>query len=155
MNKTATLWLLLIMTSINLMAQEGREKKNDKDKKVLAPKMVTDAFKKEFPDVPKVSWSKEDENEFEAEFKLNGKETSATYDYSGHRKELETEIEANELPTGILGFISKNHPDHKITEMAKIVNDKNEVMYEVEVSKGGKSKDVLFDEKGNRIGTNH
>ena len=35
-----------------------------------------------------------------------------------------------------------------ITEAAKITTDKNEVTYEAEVGKDGKSWDVLFNEKG-------
>lgn len=40
---------------------------------------------KEFPGIKNVSWDQEN-GEYEAEFKLNGSDASATYDKTGHKK---------------------------------------------------------------------
>ena len=56
-----------------------------------------------------------------------------------------------ELPANILEYLKKNYATNKITEAAKITDDKNVVTYEAEIGKDGKSYDVLFDFNGNFI----
>jgi hypothetical protein len=58
---------------------------------------------------------------FEAEFKLNGKE-SADYDKAGHKLAIEIEIKESELPAKDLYF--NTYPYKKIKETAKITDDK-------------------------------
>lgn len=143
--------MLALMTSFCIlgMAQERKGEKENEEK-IEVPTAIVNAFKKEFPNVRKVSWSDED-GDFEAEFKWKGTEASATYDLSGHRKEIETEIKADELPSGVMDFITKNYSKQKVTEIAKIINDKDVVMFEVEISANGKSSDLLFDTSGKLI----
>lgn len=143
--------MLALMTSFCTlgMAQERKGEKENEEK-IEVPTAIVNAFKKEFPNVRKVSWSDED-GDFEAEFKWKGTEASATYDLSGHRKEIETEIKADELPSGVMDFITKNYSKQKVTEIAKIINDKDVVMFEVEISANGKSSDLLFDTSGKLI----
>lgn len=117
-----------------------------KSKKGTVPANVKEVFAKEFPK-QKAKWGKEDDG-YEAEFKMNGTDASAIYDKSGHRKALETEIKTSELPQATLDYLEKNYPKNKITEAAKITDDKNIVTYEAEIKKKGKSYDLLFDKSG-------
>ncbi len=123
--------------------------KNDIGKKVQVPDAVKSAFEKEFPG-KKASWDAEDGG-YEAEFKMNGTDASANYNANGHRTELEIEINTNELPAVAQDYIKKNYAVYKLTEAAKITNDKNVVTFEAEVEKDGKSWDVLFDANGKFI----
>ena len=44
------------------------------------PENVKKEFAKKYPAVQAVKWGSEEANEWEAEFKMNGKEMSASYD---------------------------------------------------------------------------
>jgi hypothetical protein len=135
---------LSIVFSATLFAQT-----ETKGKKVSVPNVVSASFQKEFPN-KKAKWGMEDGG-YEAEFKLNGGDASAVYDKSGHRKELEVGIKPSELPLVVLDYLKKNYPSDKITETAKITDDKNILTYEAEIGKNGKTYDVLFDASGKFI----
>ena len=116
-----------------------------KDKKEV-PKVVKEAFQKEYPNT-KVAWDNEEDG-FEAEFKLNGKETSVDYDKADHKLATEIEIIESELPAKALTYISTTYPNRKITETAKITGDKKVITYEVEIKIDGKDCDLIFDASG-------
>lgn len=106
------------------------------------PSAVKTAFSKTHSSISKVSWSKEDVN-FEAEFTLNGKETSEVYSTNGTFLESEVEIKTSELPAAIKMKLK----DQKVAEAAKITKANDSVIYEAEV----KGKDLLFDANGNSV----
>ena len=139
-----TLSIIAIAFTATLFAQtETKSKKND------VPAVVKEAFAKEFP-AKKAKWGAEDGG-YEAEFKINGSDASAVYDKKGHRKALEITIKNSELPSNALEYLKKNYPTNKITEVAKITDDKDVVTYEAEIGKDGKSYDVLLDANGKFI----
>ncbi len=146
--------LLIGLFSTALMAQNAatkeKDEKEEKKTKVTVPAAVKDAFAKEFPTVKKVSWDAEDGG-FEAEFSLNGTDESATYDKTGHRKEVEVDIKTTELPAAAQEYVKAHYAAYKLVEAAKITNDKNVVTYEAEIGKDGKKWDVLFDATGKFI----
>ena len=133
-----------ILFSASLLAQT-----QTKSKKVAVPANVKEAFSQDYP-AKKAKWGMED-GDYEAEFKINGTDASAVYDKTGHRKEMELDIKTTELPAGVIDYITKTYPSEKITEAAKITNDKNNVTFEVEIRKNGKSSDLLFDTNGKFI----
>jgi hypothetical protein len=135
---------IAIAFSVTMVAQSEK-----KSKKLNIPATVTEMFKKEFPD-KKAKWGMED-GDYEAEFKINGSDASAVYDKKGHRKALEVAIKTSELPASALEYLKKNYPTNKITEAAKITDDKNVVTFEAEIGKDGKSYDVLLDANGKFI----
>jgi len=116
-----------------------------KEKKEV-PKVVTEAFAKEYPNT-KVAWDIEDDG-FEAEFKLNGKDASVDYDKNGNKLATEIEVSESELPTSALSYLKTNYPKNKIKETAKIIDSKNVVTYEAEIKIDGKNSDLLFDANG-------
>jgi hypothetical protein len=116
-----------------------------KEKKEV-PKVVTEAFAKEYPNT-KVAWDIEDDG-FEAEFKLNGKDASADYDKNGNKLATEIEVNESELPSSVLTYLKTNYPKNKIKETAKIIDSKNVVTYEAEIKIDGKNSDLLFDANG-------
>jgi uncharacterized membrane protein YkoI len=135
---------MAIAFSVTLFAQT-----ETKSKKVIVPANVKEVFAKEFSG-KKSKWGMED-GDYEAEFKINGSDASAVYDKKGHRKQLEVAIKKTELPSAVLDYLKKNYPTNKITETAKITDDKDVATYEAEIGKDGKSYDVLFDANGKFI----
>jgi hypothetical protein len=118
---------------------------------INVPADVQKTFTKLYPNVTDVKWGKEGSDEFEAEFKMDGKSISVVIDEDGELENTETAIEVFELPKAALDFIKSNYKDFKITEAAKIVDEDGEVTYEAEVSKNIEKKDVLFDKEGKQI----
>ena len=135
---------IAIVCSATLIAQTEA-----KSKKLDVPKNVKEAFAKDFP-AGKAKWGIEN-SDFEAKFKINRNDASAVYDKKGHRKAVEIAVKTSELPSNALDYLKKNYSSNKITEAAKITDDKNVVTYEAEIGKDGKSYDVLFDSNGKFI----
>jgi len=134
-----TLFVLSIF-SLSVLAQN-----------VEVPKKVQEQFIKLYPKTTEVKWSKESKDEFEAEFKENGKSVSVVMNTEGELKETETKIEIKDLPNTVEPFVMKNYKDFKITEAAKIIDSKGDLTYEAEISKGKEKKDLLFDKDGKLI----
>ena len=135
--------LILFAFTAIISVGYAQSKKNED-----VPKMVTQAFEKEYPNT-KVSWDIEKDGGFEAEFKLNGKNASADYNKNGTKLATEIEITQSELPKAVLTYLSTNHPKNKIKEVAKIIDSKGVITYEAELKIDGENKDLLFDAKGN------
>ncbi len=112
------------------------------------PKAIQDAFSKKFPTAKSVKWNKENLNEYEANFLLNGIKNSANYDVQGLLLETESEIKVSELPTAITSNIQKKYSDWKIVGAAKIIHAKNGIQFEADLQKDKSKKEVLFTEKG-------
>lgn len=106
------------------------------------PVAVKNAFKKEYPQVKKVSFDDE-HGTYEAEFKLNDKDISVTYKADGTKIETETSMKVSELPKNVVSYIAAKKYG-KIKEAARIVKADGSVVYEAEVSKG----DLLFNGNG-------
>ena len=106
------------------------------------PIAVKNAFLKSHPSITKIEYEMEKAN-YEANFDMNGKETSEVYSKTGSLLETEIGIKVSELPAPITAYI-KNKLNSKITEAAKITKSTGEVIYEAEI----KGKDMLFTANG-------
>lgn len=145
--KNTILVAALLMFSTCAFAQESVK---DKEKSINAkdvPTIVKQAFQKDYPNIKKVEWNTEN-GFYEAEFTLNGTEASANYDKSGIKKEFEIGIKTEQLPSSVLSCIKSNYTGYKISESAKITDNKNVVTYEAEVKKGKEAFDLIFDVTG-------
>jgi hypothetical protein len=118
------------------------------------PANINDSFKKLYPDVKSVKWEKEDKNSFEANFVNNGVKTSIVLDNSGNLMETEIVISSKEAPEQILKYVAENFKDSKIKEVCKITDSKGKINYEIEIQKGKKKKDLIFDENNNIVKKN-
>jgi hypothetical protein len=115
------------------------------------PATVTSAFKAKFPNATKTSWEMENENEYEAGFKLNSEEVSANFDKTGKWLETETEIKVSALPASVQSALSKDFAGFKINEASKIESLKNGNCFEAEIEKGEETFDVLFTTDGKML----
>ena len=111
------------------------------------PQAAITSLKQKFPNAQKVDWDKEKNGDFEAEFKLNGKEMSVTYSAKGEWLETETGITVSELPAPVMAVFKKEHGAAKIKEVAKIESAKP-IVYEIEYKDGLKTKEVMYDAQG-------
>ena len=131
-----------IVMSIIFALEAGTITAQQMTKNGETPVAVKNAFKKEYPQVKKVSFDDE-HGTYEAEFKLNDKDISVTYKADGTKIETETSMKVSELPKNVVSYIAAKKYG-KIKEAARIVKADGSVVYEAEVSKG----DLLFNENG-------
>ena len=109
---------------------------------VKIPTEIKANFQKSFPGVTGEEWS-EDDGKYEAAFKVDGKEVTATYTPAGVLEETETKIPIADLPKEIEPYIKSKYPGMAIKE-ASIVERGTNRMFEAEIE----GKELLFNEAG-------
>ncbi len=111
------------------------------------PEKVQNAFSQKFPDASKVKWAKENDTEWEAEFKLDKVKYSANFDNEGNWKETEHAIKAGELPAAVKTTLDSEFSDYKIEE-AEVSETAEGMFYEFELEKGKTEMEVSIDADG-------
>ena len=114
------------------------------------PQQVNNAFSQKYPSAKSVKWASEEANEWEAEFTLNGKGMSASYDNSGKWLESETEIAAKDLPAAVSGTLAKEFAGYKTDEMS-ILDSPELKGFEVGLKKGESTLEIVIDNSGKVI----
>lgn len=140
--------IIYLLLTVALTGNAAYAQKISADK---VPAAVNSAFKAKFTTATKKSWEIENTNEYEAGFKLNGKEVSANFDKTGKWLETETEIKVSALPASIQSALSKDFAGFKINEASKIESVKNGNCFEAEIEKGKETLDVLFTADGKML----
>ena len=133
--KTSILIVSLFVCSLVVSAQK------------TPPAVVTKAFAEKFKSAEKVKWDMEDAKEWEAEFVMNGKEASASYDLSGKWLETETEVKVAELPAAVKASLDKEYAGAKIGECSTI-DSPDFSGYEMSVKFKGKEYEVKATKDG-------
>lgn len=128
--------LLILCLIIVSCAQKGDVSKN-----------AQQAFDQRFPNAKKVSWDKENSQEWEAEFKMNGKEYSANFNNDGDWLETESEIDESEVPSEVMASVKGKYPSIKIDEVNKIER-KDGISYEFEVKLNGDKQEIFVSTTG-------
>jgi uncharacterized membrane protein YkoI len=104
-------------------------------------------FTKMFPSATEVKWDKENATDWEAEFKMNGKEYSAIFTVEGTWKETEHELAQNEIPKAVKATLAKDFSDYKIEE-AEFSETKDGALYEFELEKGKIVMEIAINREG-------
>jgi len=133
--------ILLVVLSISLVPAFSQKN---------APENVRKEFVKKYPAAQAVKWASEEASEWEAEFKIDGTEMSASFDIKGVWLETESEISAKDLPASVTNTIAKNFAGFKTGEVSANETPKMKG-YEVELTKGETSLEVIFDNSGKVI----
>ncbi|RTL58393.1 MAG: hypothetical protein EKK37_08635 [Sphingobacteriales bacterium] len=137
MKKTLVFCIAITAISLSLQAQKVNDAK--------VPASIKLSFAKQYPGST-AKWEKEN-GKYEANFKVNGNNTSATYDVNGMLIESETDIKISDLPAVITSYIKEHYKGSVIKEAAKITKADGTVNYEAEVN----HKDLIFDVNGKFI----
>jgi len=111
------------------------------------PEAVSKAFSDKFGTVKGLKWDQEDD-EWEAEFKMNGTEMSASFDQSGTWLETETEIKEKDLPENIMNAVNAQFEGWEIEEAEKIETPDFKG-YELAIEQDENEKEILVSEDGN------
>lgn len=112
-----------------------------------APQAVKEAFAKKFPKAKKVDWEKENDKEWEAEFKLDKVEYSANFLEDGTWQETEHELEISEVPQNVLNALKSYFPNYEIEE-AEMAETPAGILYEFEIEKGKEELEIAIDANG-------
>ncbi|MBB3186048.1 PepSY-like domain-containing protein [Microbacter margulisiae] len=115
------------------------------------PNVVKTSFAKKFQNARTVKWSRENAQEWEADFVLNGHSYSANFDNQGQWKETEHRIPVAEVPEAVNKALKKGFPDYRITEVDLSETPSGET-YEFDVIKGALKREVDFNRTGVLIG---
>jgi len=114
------------------------------------PAGIKATFTQKFSAASKVEWGRENDLEWEAEFTLNGKECSATFDNAGAWMETEYEINLKEIPSAVKTTLDKESAGFKIGESV-LAENKDGKVYEFLLSKDKKEFELLIDLNGKMI----
>lgn len=134
---TITVIVFLVFTA---SGQETRE----------VPASIKSIFAQKFPAASKVEWGRENDKEWEVEFKLDGKECSATFDNAGTWIETESEISLKEVPVVVKTTLDKESAGYKIGESV-LAENKDGKVYEFQLSKDKKEFELLIDLNGKML----
>jgi hypothetical protein len=137
MKSLIAVFALIALLSLNLSAETSG----------TAPAEVTKAFSQKFPKATEVKWCKECSKEWEAEFKMDGKEFSANFDNLGKWMETEREICPSTLPKAIKKTIMQDFLGYKVVEAEATVSAKGKA-YEVEFANCKQGISATFDNNG-------
>lgn len=114
--------------------------------KVPAP--VASAFKSKFPTVTKANWKMEDGKNYVADFSMNNTIESAKFNSSGGWMKTNTSVKVTEIPVVVKDNITKLFAGYAIGSASKMENADHGNGYEVMLSKGTESIDVVLSSKG-------
>lgn len=101
---------------------------------VVIPENVMEGFSKKFPAAKKVKWEKENDAEFEASFKMDGKTMSANFDNNGNWLETEWDVKVKDLPKVVTDAVYQQYPCFEI-EGAEYCESPGFTGYEMEIEK--------------------
>jgi Putative beta-lactamase-inhibitor-like, PepSY-like len=114
------------------------------------PEIVKKEFTRKYATAQSVKWESEEQNEWEAEFTLNGKNMSASFDNSGKWMESETAITEKDLPAIVVNALNKDYQGYKKGEISIYEDSKNKG-FELTMKNGESSIEVLIDNAGKII----
>lgn len=111
------------------------------------PKQVSEAFNKKFNNTSNLKWEQEEENEWEAEFKMNGEKASAIFDANSTWLETETNIAKKDIPAEVQKAINLQFEDWNI-EKAEIIETPEFKGYEILLDKEETETEILVTAAG-------
>jgi hypothetical protein len=135
MKNTVILTLVFAFISVSAFSQKNPSE------------IVKKEFTKKYATAQSVKWDNEEKNEWEAEFTMEGKKMSASFDNSGKWIESETAIAENELPAAVVSTLDKDFQSYKRGHMEIFENAEIKV-FELRLKKGETSIEVMIDNNG-------
>ena len=141
--KTRLYYLVLLVAISGLVACAQENKK--------VPEEVQISFEKKYPEENDPDWHQDDNGNFEANFKIDGKHYRADFSPDGYWIETERSIKEKDLSKAILKKLKKDFQELEITEIEEVDHYIKGRFYDIEFKRKGKNKDVEMKEKGTII----
>jgi hypothetical protein len=135
--------LLILTTAFAFISVSALSQKNPSE-------IVKKEFSKKYATAQSVKWDSEEKNEWEAEFKMDDKKMSASFDNSAKWIESETEIPEKELPAAVVNTLNKDFQGYKKGHI-EIFESYELKGFELGLKKGETSLEVIFDNNGKII----
>jgi hypothetical protein len=132
--------LVILIIAFSMFSASAFSQKNP-------PENVKKEFTKKYTSAQSVKWDSEEKNEWEAEFKMDGKNMSASFDNSGKWIESETVITEKELPASVVSTLNKNFQGYKKGHI-EIFESLEMKGFELGLKKGETSIEVIIDKSG-------
>ena len=114
------------------------------------PENVKKEFTKKYASAQSVKWDSEEKNEWEAEFTMDSKKMSASFDNSGKWIESETAITEKDLPVKVAETLNKDFQGYKKSHI-ELFDSEEMKGFEVGLKKGDESVEVIIDINGRII----
>ena len=114
------------------------------------PENVKKEFTKKYASAQSVKLGSEEKNEWEAEFKMDGKKMSASFNNSAEWIESETEIMEKELPVSVVNTLNKDFLGYRKGHI-EIFENTEIKGFELGLKKGEKLIEVIIDKNGRII----
>ena len=111
------------------------------------PQAVTDNFAKKFANASKVDWDQEEENEWEAEFKLDGLEMTASFDLAGNWLSTEAELTEIDVPEKVMNAVKEAYNGWDI-ELVESIETPDFKGFEFELEKDEAELEILVSANG-------
>ena len=115
---------------------------------IKVPEKVVAAFRAKFPAAGALEWGKESDTEFEAEFKMNGKEMSANFNAAGKWLETEAKLSKNDLPAPVLATLKTKFGSSEVKNIESLEKVGEAVVYEVQLEQDENGLEVILDAGG-------
>jgi len=136
-------YLFVLFVSLSLISVSAFSQKNP-------PENVKREFIKKYASAQSIRWESEEKNEWEAEFRIDGKKMSASFDNSAKWIESETEITEKELPASVVSTLNKVFQGYKKGHIELFENAEIKG-FELGLKKGESSIEVIIDNNGKII----
>jgi len=133
---------ILIMTAALLITvnASGQAVKN-------VPANTKTTFSQKFPKASNAKWSKENDKEWEVEFKMDGKDFSANFNNAGAWIETEYAISTNEIPLAVKTTLDKEFAGYKI-KVSELSETKDGKTFEFVIEKGESKMELAINGNG-------
>jgi hypothetical protein len=136
--KTSILVLsVVVLFGFTACGQSGKE----------VPVAVKSAFSQKFPDASHVKWNKENDNEWEAEFNMDGMEYSSNFTNSGTWTETEYKIKLKDIPEAVKTSLDNESAGAKIKE-SEVCETKEGKVFEFVFGRGENEMELQINDAG-------
>lgn len=118
-------------------------------KESAVPANVVRNFQESFKDVKNVSWEKEKNGNYEAEYIWNNTKSTAVFNAEGVLLGTENNLALSELPKAAADHIARNYAGYTLSEVKQVIAPTGTSHYEAELKKGSSELELSFDAAGN------
>ena len=125
--------------------KEKNQELDNVNNMITVPVEINSAFNTKFSGATDITWGKESDIEYEAEFKLNGKLVSANFDTSGKCLVTETKLTKEELPTQITNNLKSQFGEYQVIEAESLEKTGKPVVFEVMLEMGETTLEVVLE----------